>query len=57
VYCEDCDIAVAVPGDSEALSGVRPWAIDTATARALWGLSEKLVSLPWPESRDKRSVA
>jgi NAD(P)-dependent dehydrogenase (short-subunit alcohol dehydrogenase family) len=57
VYCEDCDIAVAVPGNSEALSGVRPWAIDKATARALWGLSEKLVSLPWPESRDRRSVA
>ena len=48
VYCEDCDIAEAVPGDSKALGGVRPWAIDKAVARALWGLSERLTGLGWP---------
>ena len=48
VYCEDCDIAAAVAGDSKALSGVRPWAIDKAVARALWDLSERLTGLRWP---------
>lgn len=28
VYCEDCDIAVPVPGGSKELRGVRPWAMD-----------------------------
>jgi NAD(P)-dependent dehydrogenase (short-subunit alcohol dehydrogenase family) len=45
VYCEDCDIAGAVPGDSKLLSGVRPWAIDKAVARALWDLSERLTGI------------
>jgi NAD(P)-dependent dehydrogenase (short-subunit alcohol dehydrogenase family) len=49
VYCEDCDIAVPVPEDSKALSGVRPWAIDKSIARALFSLSEKLVALEWPD--------
>jgi NAD(P)-dependent dehydrogenase (short-subunit alcohol dehydrogenase family) len=48
VYCEDCDIAAAVPGDSKDLWGVRPWAIDKAIARALWGLSERLIGIRWP---------
>ena len=48
VYCEDCDIAAAVPGDSKDLWGVRPWAIDKAVARALWDLSERLTGLRWP---------
>jgi NAD(P)-dependent dehydrogenase (short-subunit alcohol dehydrogenase family) len=48
VYCEDCDIAAAVPGDSKGLSGVRPWAIDKTIARALWDLSERLTGLRWP---------
>jgi NAD(P)-dependent dehydrogenase (short-subunit alcohol dehydrogenase family) len=47
-YCEDCDIAAAVPGDSKDLRGVRPWAIDKAVARALWDLSERLTGLRWP---------
>jgi NAD(P)-dependent dehydrogenase (short-subunit alcohol dehydrogenase family) len=47
VYCEDCDIAVAVPGDSKDLWGVRPWAIDKAVARGLWDLSERLIGLRW----------
>jgi NAD(P)-dependent dehydrogenase (short-subunit alcohol dehydrogenase family) len=48
VYCEDCDIAPAVPADSKHLYGVRPWAIDKAVARALWDLSERLTGLRWP---------
>jgi NAD(P)-dependent dehydrogenase (short-subunit alcohol dehydrogenase family) len=48
VYCEDCDIAMAVPADSKLLSGVRPWAIDKSVARALWDLSERLTGLRWP---------
>ena len=35
VYCEDCDVAVPVPGDSTKLRGVRPWAIDREFARKL----------------------
>src|SRR5262249_1985929 len=35
VYCENCDIAVAVPADSTALLGVRPWAIDPLLADRL----------------------
>ena len=48
VYCEDCDIATAVPADSKLLYGVRPWAIDKTVARALWDLSERLTGLRWP---------
>jgi NAD(P)-dependent dehydrogenase (short-subunit alcohol dehydrogenase family) len=48
VYCEDCDIAAAVPADSKLLCGVRPWAIDAVGARALWDLSERLTGLRWP---------
>ena len=42
VYCEDCDIAQLVPADSELNSGVRPRAVDEASAETLWTLSEKL---------------
>ena len=45
VYCEDCDIAAMVPADSKLLSGVRPWAVDTAAAEDLRILSEKLTSV------------
>ncbi len=45
VYCEDCDIAAMVPGDSKVLSGVRPWAVDKTAAEALWILSEKLTAM------------
>jgi NAD(P)-dependent dehydrogenase (short-subunit alcohol dehydrogenase family) len=47
VYCEDCDIAPIVPDDTKLLSGVRRWAIDKPTARALWDLSEQLTDLQW----------
>lgn len=42
VYCENCDIAIAVPADSTELLGVRPWAIDPEFADRLWSLSERL---------------
>ncbi|MCL6458070.1 MAG: SDR family NAD(P)-dependent oxidoreductase [Gorillibacterium sp.] len=45
VYCEDCDIAEAVPADSTKGYGVRPWAIDPDYAKKLWTLSEKLAGV------------
>lgn len=42
VYCENCDIAQAVPADHKPLDGVLPWAIDGAAAERLWILSEQL---------------
>jgi NAD(P)-dependent dehydrogenase (short-subunit alcohol dehydrogenase family) len=40
VYCEDADIAQAVPADSPAPTGVRPWAMDPDLAERLWTQSE-----------------
>jgi NAD(P)-dependent dehydrogenase (short-subunit alcohol dehydrogenase family) len=40
VYCEDADIAPAVPADYPEPRGVRPWATDPALAERLWGASE-----------------
>jgi NAD(P)-dependent dehydrogenase (short-subunit alcohol dehydrogenase family) len=45
VYCENCDIAIAVPGDSTELRGVRSWATDPELADRLWSLSEQLLGL------------
>lgn len=45
VYCEDCNIAEAVPTDSLKGYGVRPWAIDPDYAKELWQLSEKLTGV------------
>jgi NAD(P)-dependent dehydrogenase (short-subunit alcohol dehydrogenase family) len=45
VYCEDCDIAEAVPGDSIKGTGVRPWAVDPEYAKKLWQLSERLTGV------------
>ena len=43
VYCEDCDIARALPcDDSKELHGVRPRATDPVAAGRLWQLSEEL---------------
>ena len=43
VYCEDCDIARALPSDdSKELHGVRPRATDPVAAGRLWQLSEQL---------------
>lgn len=43
VYCEDCNVAAAVPADDKSFTGVRPWAIDPEAAKRLWTLSEKLL--------------
>ncbi len=43
VYCEDCNVAQAVPADDASFAGVRPWAIDPEAARRLWTLSETLL--------------
>jgi NAD(P)-dependent dehydrogenase (short-subunit alcohol dehydrogenase family) len=48
VYCADVDIAEAVPGDSQNLAGVTPWAIDPDLAERLWPLSEKLTGVKFP---------
>jgi len=46
VYCEDCDIARALPGDdSKELRGVRPRATDPVAAGRLWQLSEQLTGV------------
>ncbi|QQZ59155.1 SDR family NAD(P)-dependent oxidoreductase [Paenibacillus sonchi] len=45
VYCEDADIAEAVPADSMQGSGVWPWAIDRDAAERLWVLSEQLTGV------------
>jgi len=42
VYCENCNIAEAVPADSQELLGVRPWAIDPEQAYRLWTLSAQM---------------
>ncbi|UOQ44870.1 oxidoreductase [Halobacillus salinarum] len=49
VYCEDVDIAEAVPEDSEKEHGVRPWAIDQESAERLWTLSENMTGVSFPE--------
>ncbi|QSQ26557.1 SDR family NAD(P)-dependent oxidoreductase [Pyxidicoccus parkwayensis] len=41
VYCEDVDIAEAVPADSSSSRGVRPWARDPELAERLWTKSEE----------------
>jgi NAD(P)-dependent dehydrogenase (short-subunit alcohol dehydrogenase family) len=48
VYCEDCDIAVAVPADDQGFAGVRPWAVDRDAAARLWALSEQLAGVGLP---------
>ncbi len=40
VYCEDVDIAPAVPADFPEPRGVRPWATNREFAERLWLLSE-----------------
>jgi NAD(P)-dependent dehydrogenase (short-subunit alcohol dehydrogenase family) len=46
LYCEDCDIALAVPADHPGVNGVRPWATDPEAAERLWTLSEQ-----WTDAR------
>jgi NAD(P)-dependent dehydrogenase (short-subunit alcohol dehydrogenase family) len=42
-YCEDCHVAEIVPADSKLRTGVRPYALDTSHAKALWAKSEEMV--------------
>ena len=48
VYCQDVDIAEAVPADSNGPSGVWPWAMNPDLAERLWQLSEKLTGVKFP---------
>jgi hypothetical protein len=43
VYLEDCDIAEVTT--EEDAPGVRPYAIDPASARRLWALSAELTGV------------
>jgi NAD(P)-dependent dehydrogenase (short-subunit alcohol dehydrogenase family) len=45
VYCEDCNIAVAMDADANEWRGVYPWATDAYSASQLWSLSEKLIGV------------
>lgn len=45
VYCEDADIAPAVPADAPPGAGVLPWAIDPELAERLWVLSEEMTGV------------
>jgi NAD(P)-dependent dehydrogenase (short-subunit alcohol dehydrogenase family) len=51
VYCEDVDIAEAVPADFEVPRGVRPWAMDPELAERLWAKSEQWTGVVWPSVR------
>jgi NAD(P)-dependent dehydrogenase (short-subunit alcohol dehydrogenase family) len=44
-YCENCHVSIHVTGGALGLSseGVRPYALDPETAKALWAKSEELV--------------
>ena len=46
VYCEDCNIAEAVPADFPEQRGVRPWAMDPSLAERLWTMSEEMTGVP-----------
>lgn len=42
-FCEDCHVADVNDSGAEVRSGVRPYALDPANAKALWAKSEELV--------------
>lgn len=44
VYCEDCDVAEAVPADFAGGYGVKPWARDPEAAERLWAASERWIT-------------
>ncbi|MZQ81472.1 SDR family NAD(P)-dependent oxidoreductase [Paenibacillus sp. 5J-6] len=48
VYCENVDIAQAVPADNPRGPGVKPWATNPEFAEQLWHLSEKLTGIKFP---------
>lgn len=45
LYCENSDVAPAVPADSTERLGLRPWAMDRDLAHRLWALSERLTGV------------
>jgi NAD(P)-dependent dehydrogenase (short-subunit alcohol dehydrogenase family) len=45
VYCEDCNIAAAVPADWPEFLGARPHIQDAALAEGLWAKSEELTGV------------
>ena len=47
VYCEDVDIAQAVPAEFTEPRGVRHWAMDPEFAERLWSLSETWTGVPF----------
>lgn len=57
VYCEDCDIAEPVAGESRQPSGVRDWATDPEQAARLWTLSAGLTGLDAFAPAGEASVA
>ncbi len=48
VYCEDCNVAVAVDAGEKAMSGIRPWAMDSEAAERLWAMSEVMLGEKLP---------
>jgi len=42
-FCEDCHVAELYEGSDLVRSGVRPYALDPANAKALWAKSEQMV--------------
>ncbi|MBT2143873.1 MULTISPECIES: SDR family NAD(P)-dependent oxidoreductase [unclassified Rhodanobacter] len=48
VYCENCNIAQAVPANSNAHLGVRPWAVSPEAAARLWKVSEEATGVRFP---------
>lgn len=50
VYCENSNVALAVPADSQELRGVRPWAIAPDLAERLWLVSENLTGVAFRPS-------
>jgi NAD(P)-dependent dehydrogenase (short-subunit alcohol dehydrogenase family) len=45
LYCENCDVAIALDAKEEKPVGVRPWATDQDAAERLWHLSERLTGV------------
>ncbi|MFD4440555.1 oxidoreductase [Nocardia sp. NPDC058519] len=44
-YCQDCDVAELATDDDMLVGGVKPWAVDAASAARLWTLSSELTGL------------
>jgi cytochrome c5 len=42
-YCEDCHVADVVDAPGFTNAGVRPYALNPETAKALWAKSEELI--------------